>query len=173
MSGSKSKIKGSGFELKIAKDLSTLYSASFVRCTSSGAYIGGANIFRKDKLSTNQTKSFKGDIVPPDDWKFFNAECKFYADFRFHLLLTGEQKVLDGWIEQSKTVADKSDVNIVFMKFNRIGMYVAVESHPLWKFDNQCVYNSAKHGVWHVVSYDEFFKNNSAQLRQLCVQGFT
>ena len=26
---------------------------------------------------------FKGDIIPPDNWRYFNCECKFYKDFKF------------------------------------------------------------------------------------------
>jgi signal transduction histidine kinase len=77
---SKSKNKGSSFEREIATFLSNLYSESFVRIPNSGAYIGGANTHRKNRLSENQIKSFKGDIVPPDSWVYFNAEAKNYAD---------------------------------------------------------------------------------------------
>ena len=83
---SKSKTKGSSFEREVAKELSDLYNESFVRTPSSGAYIGGSNVARKEVLSEGQIQSFRGDIIPPDDWKYFNVECKSYADFPFHQL---------------------------------------------------------------------------------------
>ena len=43
-------------------------------------------------MSDGQVMAFKGDIIPPDDWKFFNCECKFYKDFIFHQLFN-ESKV--------------------------------------------------------------------------------
>jgi len=69
---SKSKIKGSAFEREMAKFLSEKYDESFVRVPNSGAYIGGKNQKRTDVLSEGQIRAFKGDIIPPDDWIYFN-----------------------------------------------------------------------------------------------------
>jgi hypothetical protein len=160
MSGSKSKNKGNSFERELATFLSNLYGESFVRASHSGAYIGGKNTYRKQYLSENQVKSFKGDIIPPDDWSKFNAEAKSYADFSFHLLLTGEHKVLDSWLEQLTDVADPNDLNILFMKFNRIGRYVAVECKLTWVADNFFFYGNKKYGDWYIIEFDTFFKNN-------------
>ena len=60
---------------------------SFVRVPNSGAYIGGSNFHRATNLSEGQVRGFKGDIIPPDNWKYFNCECKSYADFPFHHFL--------------------------------------------------------------------------------------
>ena len=107
---SKSKTKGSSFEREVAKDLSELYEDSFVRTPSSGAYVGGTNVIRKERLSEGQIQSFRGDIIPPDDWKYFNVECKSYADFPFHqLLYQGDVRLLDEWIEQLLDVAEDND----------------------------------------------------------------
>ena len=95
---SKSKNKGSGYEREMAKFLSELYDGSFVRVPGSGAYIGGKNQVRTVVLSEGQVRSFKGDIVPPDDWKYFNSECKFYADFPFHQLFSdGHIPILESY----------------------------------------------------------------------------
>ena len=51
---SKSKTKGSSFEREVAKDLSELYEDSFVRTPSTGAYVGGTNVIRKERLSEGQ-----------------------------------------------------------------------------------------------------------------------
>jgi len=99
------KAKGSSFEREVAKFLSDIYKESFIRAPGSGAYVGGKNQSRKEYLHEGQIRSFKGDIVPGESFTRFNAECKSYADFPFHLVLTGECKVLDSWIEQLMTVS--------------------------------------------------------------------
>jgi len=161
MSGSKSKNKGNAFEREVANFLSKTYNASFVRAAHSGAFIGGTNNHRKEYLSENQVKSFKGDIIPPDDWKHFNAEAKSYADFPFHLVLTGECKQLDSWLAQLLDVEDTDDLNILFMKFNRKGQYVAVQGKLTWKADNCLLYSSPTHGDWVIMEHSSFFQNNA------------
>lgn len=157
---SKSKTKGSSFEREAAKYLSELYQESFVRVPNSGAYIGGSNTHRKQNLSENQIKSFKGDIIPPDTWTKFNAEAKSYADFPFHQLLTGNCKVFDTWIEQLMAVADEGDCNILLTKFNRKGRYVAVQAKYTWVTDYFVYYSSTKVGDWVFIEFDTFFENN-------------
>lgn len=168
---SKSKIKGSGFEREVAKYLSETYGGSFIRNNSgSGAYIGGANAERKATLSEAQIRHSKGDIVPPEDWRYFNAEAKFYADLSFHQLLESCPQ-LDIWLNQLMTVADPHDVNILFMKFNRKGKYVAVQadSHA---WDSTCShvrYKNFKHGDWLIYTFETFFKLNRDQLKAHCI----
>ena len=114
---SKSKTKGSSFERETANKLSTLYNESFIRTPSSGAYVGGSNVIRKEYLSDGQIQSFRGDIIPPDDWKYFNVECKSYADFPFHqLLLSDDIRLLDEWTGQLLEVAEENDLNLLILK---------------------------------------------------------
>jgi hypothetical protein len=89
-----------------------------------------------------------------------NIECKFYADFPFHLLLTGDCKVIDAWLDQLMDVADTNDVNLLFMKFNRKGKYVCVQSKLTWISDNFIYYTSKKYGDWMIFEFDSFFKHN-------------
>jgi hypothetical protein len=154
------KAKGSGFEREIAKFLSDTYNESFIRAPGSGAYVGGKNQSRTEFLHEGQIRSFKGDIVPGQSFSKMNIECKFYADFPFHLLLTGDCKVLDGWLEQLMDVADPDDVNILFMKFNRKGKYICLQSKLTWISDNFTYYTSKKHGDWMIFEFDSFFKYN-------------
>ena len=154
------KNKGSGFEREIAKYLSEKYGESFIRAPGSGAYVGGKNQVRKEVLHEGQIRSFKGDVVPGQSFKRMNIECKFYADFPFHLLLTGECKVIDAWLDQLMDVADTNDVNLLFMKFNRKGKYVCVQSKLTWISDNFIYYTSKKHGDWMIFEFDSFFKHN-------------
>ena len=159
------KAKGSGFEREIAKYLSEKYSESFIRAPGSGAYIGGKNQSRTQILHEGQIRSFKGDIVPGQTFTKMNVECKFYADFPFHLLLTGDCKVLDAWLDQLMDVADPNDVNLLFMKFNRKGRYVCVQSKLTWVSDNFVYYTSKKHGDWTIFEFDSFFDLNTEILK--------
>ena len=159
------KAKGSGFEREIAKYLSEKYGESFIRAPGSGAYIGGKNQSRTQILHEGQIRSFKGDIVPGQTFTKMNVECKFYADFPFHLLLSGECKVIDAWLEQLMDVADPNDCNILFMKFNRKGRYVAVQSKLTWVTDNFLYYTSPKNGDWIITEFDSFFSHNSKLLK--------
>lgn len=164
---SKSKIKGSGFEREVAKYLSETYGGSFIRNNSgSGAYVGGANAVRKATLSEAQIRHSKGDIVPPEGWMRFNAEAKFYSDLSFHQLL-GTCPQLESWLDQLMAVSDKCDVNILFMKFNRKGKYVAVEvGENYWNSDCSHIrYISPKHAVWMIYDFDTFFKLNRDELK--------
>ena len=160
------KAKGSGFEREIAKYLTEKYNESFIRAPGSGAYVGGKNQKRTEFLHEGQIRSFKGDVVPGESFKKMNVECKFYADFPFHLILTGDCKVLDGWIAQLMDVADVDDINILFMKFNRKGRYVCVQSKLTWVTDNFMYYTSKKFGDWIIMEHSTFFKNNSELLKK-------
>ena len=164
------KQKGNTYEREIAKTLSDLYSASFVRAAHSGAFIGGSNAYRKSVLSEGQIKSFKGDIIPPDEWKHFNCECKSYADFGFHQLFSPEgSKVLDGWIDQMMSVAEPGDCNILFMKFNRKGQYIAVLENEDWHLQNYVRYGS-RYGSFIITELTSFLTLNSNILKAYCTK---
>jgi hypothetical protein len=159
------KAKGSSFEREIATFLSKLYNESFIRAPGSGAYVGGKNQSRKQFLHEGQIRNFKGDIVPGQTFVTFNAECKSYADFPFHLMLTGNCRQLDTWIDQLMAVAEDNDCSILLMKFNRKGRYVAVQSKYTWVADNFMLYTSSNHGDWIFVEFDHFFKLNKDLLK--------
>ena len=162
------KAKGSGWERDIAKFLSSLYNEHFLRAPSSGAYIGGINIVRKQQLSEAQARNFKGDIVPGDSFPKMNAEAKFYADFSFNLLFTGQNKQLDSWIEQAIVVADPTDFTILFLKFNRKGSYVVVKPNKAFTLQNHFTYNSPTVGDWIMMDLELFFKLNADKVKKLC-----
>jgi hypothetical protein len=159
------KQKGSSFEREVANYLSELYNESFIRAPGSGAYIGGKNKNRTQILHEGQIRSFKGDIVPGQNFPKFNAECKSYADFPFHLVLAGNCKVLDGWLDQMMAVSEENDLNILFMKFNRKGKFVVVQSKLTWVTDQFLYYTSSNHGDWIIIEFDHFFKLNRDLLK--------
>lgn len=163
---SKSKNKGNSFEREVATFLSELYNDSFVRVPNSGAYVGGSNNSRKQFLNEGQAKSFKGDIIAPDAWKKFNAECKSYADFPFHLVLTGKCKQLDTWLEQLMSVAEPEDINILFIKVTRKGRFICVQSKLTWITDQFLYYTSEKFNDWLIIDFDHFFNHNKDLLKR-------
>ena len=172
---SKSKAKGSSYERELAKFLSEKYNGSFVRVPNSGAYIGGSNFHRASNLSEGQVRGFKGDIIPPDNWKYFNCECKSYADFPFHHFLYNKKiPLLEGWVNQTMDIAENGDVNILFMNFNRKGTYVAFQEHLIgkgWRCPIHVKYNSEKYGTWIFLSTDEFWEYNTERFEYHCVSG--
>ena len=162
------KQKGSSFEREVATYLSSTYNESFIRAPGSGAYVGGKNKVRTQILHEGQIRSFKGDIVPGQSFPKLNAECKSYADFPFHLVLTGDCKVLDAWLDQMMDVSEENDVNILFMKFNRKGRFVCVQTSLTWVTDQFLYYTSKKHNDWIIVEFEHFFNHNKDLLKGYC-----
>jgi hypothetical protein len=130
--------------------------------------VGGKNQARKQILHEGQIRSFKGDIVPGQSFPKLNAECKFYADFPFHLIYSSECKQLDSWLDQLLDVEDEGDCNVLFMKFNRIGQYIAVQPKLTWRMDSYTFYASKKYGDWLITSKDSFFNDNKDFFKLYC-----
>ena len=125
MTGSKSKTKGKSYERDIANFLSDLYKESFTRVPHSGAYIGGQNFSRIDKLSENQTRGFKGDIIPPDTFQLLVIEAKNYGEFQWHNLALGKEvKLLDQFISQAQESCEDKDKWLLCVKISRQGEFV-------------------------------------------------
>jgi hypothetical protein len=169
---SKGKSKGNGWEREVADFLSELYGESFVRVPNSGAFIGGKNSHRKGNLSEQQIRSFKGDIIPGPSFPHLNLEAKFYKDFAFHQVLAGSCKQLDDWINQILTTCDETDINILAMKFNRKGSFIAYEiKHiPILNLGpNYIQYYNHKHthGTWIIQEFNNFWQLNSTQIKNL------
>ena len=60
---SAAKQKGNAWERDVAKDLSETFNENFIRVPNSGAYTGGANVFRIDQLTEQQKRMMDGDII--------------------------------------------------------------------------------------------------------------
>ena len=164
------KAKGNAWENTVARHLTELYGETFIRVPHSGAYIGGSNQKRKEVLHEGQIRSFKGDIIPGQSFPRFNCECKSYKDFPFHQLFQGTCKTLDTWIQQCMEVADEGDFNILFLKFNRKGTFVAVHAQPnTWlMFTRHFNYTSGLNGHWIIMDYDLFWELNADTVKELC-----
>ena len=160
------KAKGSGFEREVAKFLTDTYGESFIRAPGSGAYVGGKNQVRKEVLHEGQIRSFKGDVVPGQSFGNMNIECKFYADFPFNLVLAGNCKVLDAWLDQLMSVSEPQDLNLLFMKFNRKGKFMCVQSKLTWITDQFLYYTSKNHNDWLITEYEHFWKLNKELIKK-------
>ena len=166
----KSKQKGKSFEREVAHFLSDLYHDSFTRVPDSGAYTGGKNSFRKDHLTEGQIRAHKGDIIPPDEWKYLNIECKSYSSFPFHQLFSNTTiPLLESWIEQTLEAADKGDCNVLIMKFNRIGKYLAFQSTSNFKTLRHVDYTDKNKNTWRFTSYNDFFTLNKTEFQHSCL----
>lgn len=169
---SKSKTKGKTFEREVCKYLSLLYDSSFTRVFDSGAFIGGSNSYRKQALSENQIRSRKGDIIPPDEWIMFNAECKSYAEFPFHQLLSNKPiALLETWVEQALEPADESDCTVIFMKFNRKGKFIAFDPSDGFSSNRHIDYTALNGTVWRITDFEEFFALNKEKFENRCISG--
>lgn len=166
---SPSKAKGNSWERSVADDLTAIYGEKFIRAPGSGAYVGGKNNHRKQFLHEGQIRNFKGDIVPGQSFPRLNAECKSYKDFPFHQLWQGSVRILETWLDQLMEASDPGDFNILLMKFNRKGRWVAVETrHNDILVSRSFNYGSVNHGHWHIVDYDQFWDVNSQTVKTLC-----
>lgn len=161
---SKSKSKGNSWELEVSKFLTNIYSSTFLRVPSSGAFVGGKNSVRKDTLDQGQLQSKKGDIHPPQEWTHFNCECKSYADFPFHQLWLGDVKVLDGWIQQQHEVEDAGDLNLILIKISRKDKWVMYQENLGFVSDRAIHYKG-----WYFTSWDDFWvkQTNIILVKQL------
>lgn len=161
---SKQKIKGSTLERDIAKDLTVRYKDNFTRTIGSGAYTGGKNTVRKETLTENQIRHHKGDITPPDSFFRMNMECKSYKAFTFHLLFTEKCGQMDEWIGQTLEAADEGDINIIVMKFDRIGKYVCIQHYNGLDTSKGLHYRDD----WYFFEYNTFFELNEESFKYAC-----
>lgn len=160
--GAKSKRKGNAGELALCKIMSEIFSGSFVRVPNSGAMVGGKNLHRRQTMSKNQDRTFRGDIIPPDHLPRLIIEAKSYAAFRFHQLLQpGPCPLLDDWINQTTEIIDPDDQWFVAFKISRVGWYVAMPEDACqdYTFDNYCRYNGPS-GQMRVTDMLSFFRAN-------------
>lgn len=145
---SKSKTKGNAWELEVSKFLTETFNETFIRIPSSGAFVGGKNSSRKDMLGEAQLQSKKGDIHPPQTWKYWNIECKNYADFPFHQLWYADVKILDAWIQQQKDVEDQGDLNLILIKITRKEKWVLFPAALEFQTDRFMLYKGWKFTHW-------------------------
>jgi hypothetical protein len=162
----KGKSKGNSGELKIAKFLTELYEAKFMRVPNSGAAIGGANNVRKQSMDATQISYFKSDIIPPSNMRKLVLESKFHRQFPFHKLAVDEPiRQLDAWIQQTLDTVDEGDLWFVIVRINNKGSFALFDAThaPQFEFGNHARYSNY---VW--VDFESFFTRNKQRIAELC-----
>lgn len=165
----KQKAKGNGAERELSKFLTVTFGGNFMRVPNSGAYVGGANAFRRSTMTTNQLSLTKGDIIPPEFMPKLVLESKFYADFPFHALMTtGNVPQLDKWIEQTIDCVEDGDLWFVAFKINRRGWFTCFLGDLRDKFEigNHALYSDGKKS-YVVTELMPFFTTNKAVILDL------
>ena len=157
---STAKQKGNAWEREVAKDLSETFNENFIRVPNSGAYTGGANFHRLDRLTEDQKRMMDADIMVPPCMSKFKIECKSYKTFEYHQLFT-DNKTLNKWIEQ----AESGTYWFLVIKVTRKGSYILfpVELSHYFRFNNFLRYTNK----YIIISYTDFWKNNASTIREL------
>ena len=157
---SAAKQKGNAWERDVAKDLSETFNENFIRVPNSGAYTGGANVFRIDQLTEQQKRMMDGDIMVPPCLSRYKIECKNYKAFDFHQLFN-ENKTLDKWIKQ----AEFGLLWFLVIKVTRKGSFILFrkEISKHFSFKNYLSYKDK----YVITDYKEFWQENADAIRRL------
>lgn len=156
------KNKGNTGERKIADFLTNLYGQKFMRVPNSGAFLGGANRFRKAQLDEGQISTFKADLIPPSNMRKLVIESKFYKEFPFHNLIKNTDiPLLDKWIAQAIDSADDGDFWVVVFRINHKGSFAVFDqSHlPGFHVSDHCRYKTNI-----VTDFERFFTDNKDRI---------
>ncbi len=154
----KGKSKGNAGERKVADFLTGLYGQKFMRVPNSGAFLGGANAFRKAALDEGQIATFKADLIPPSNMRKLVIESKFYKEFPFHnLIKNADIPILDKWIKQARDSADEGDFWVVVFRINHKGSFAAFDRSLAGGFSlkNHAFYNDTV-----ITDFETFFTDN-------------
>ena len=157
---SAAKQKGNSWEREVAKNLSEIFNENFLRVPNSGAYTGGANVFRVSDLTEAQRRMMDGDIIVPPCMSNFKIECKNYGEFCFHQLFD-TNKTLDKWITQ----AESGILWFLLIKVTRKGSFVVFskELQSVFSYENYLHYKDK----YIITSYNNFWNINADTIRQL------
>ena len=157
---STAKQKGNAWERDVAKDLSETFNENFIRVPNSGAYTGGANVFRIDQLTEQQKRMMDGDIMVPPCLSRYKIECKNYKAFDFHQLFN-VNKTLDKWIKQ----AEFGLLWFLVIKVTRKGSFILFrkEISKHFSYKNYLSYKDK----YVITDYKEFWQKNADAIRRL------
>ena len=157
---SAAKQKGNAWERDVAKDLSETFNENFIRVPNSGAYTGGANVFRIDQLTEQQKRMMDGYIMVPPCLSRYKIECKNYKAFDFHQLFN-ENKTLDKWIKQ----AEFGLLWFLVIKVTRKGSFILFrkEISKHFSYKNYLSYKDK----YVITDYKEFLQENADAIRRL------
>lgn len=159
------KNKGNTGERLIAEYLTNLYGSKFIRVPNSGAFLGGANSFRKAQLDEGQIATFKADLIPPSNMRKLVIESKFYGDFPFHNLLKSQPiPLLDKWIKQAQDSADADDFWVVVFRINRKGSFAVFDESLRSLF---LLGDHTRYQKYVITDFEKFFSDNKDKIFEL------
>lgn len=165
MSGRASKNKGKAGERELCRILEKYLGGNFERISYSGAFIGGQNFVRKERMTEAQIKASKADIFAPDHLSKLVVESKFYKEFPYHRLVMGESVlILDEWISDLEHDCDEEDFGILCVKVNRKGWFICFNRKFEEKFS---LSDFTTYKGYIVVGLDLFMKKNKNQVIKL------
>ena len=159
----KNKNKGKSYERAICKHLSKVFGLNFERIPNSGAFTGGKNFFRSEKLSAEQLLLTDGDLIVPSELAHLKFECKNHKDLSFPSFFVGSAK-LDEWIKQSKG-GNRLAWFLIF-HVNNVGDFIIFDKrwegvfklkHNWMQYDNAYIITTTK----------DFFEDNKEILLNL------
>lgn len=163
---SKSKAKGNSAERMICVKLGEVLGGAWIRVPNSGAFLGGANQFRKNAMDQGQIQSFRGDIIPPSQFPKIVIESKFYKDFPFHRLLVNEPiPLLDDWLKQNLDICEEGDFPVLIFRINRRGSTIAVRETDIegWTIQNYAKY-TYNNQVFIITEFEQFLAANKERI---------
>ena len=160
---SSSKSKGNRGEREVAAKLSKLFNLNFERVPNSGAFTGGKNSVRINRLTKSQQLLTEGDLIVPDELYGMTVECKTYKKFSWNQLYSS-CKQLDDWIAQASNT-DK--VWFLTFKINYCDTCVVFSQQYFEEFNIPDSFHIYKTN-YIICEFDSFFKKNVTNVLQLC-----
>lgn len=160
---SKAKTKGNSFERIVAEKFCKAYDDNFIRVPNSGAFTGGANLHRVDKMTAQQRRVFQGDIIPPEKLSSLKLECKSYKTIAWHQIVQGSCKQLDGWIAQA---TDDKLVWLLLFKINRGGIFMCWDPSVVTLRNEHFI----QYQKYRIADFDQLFSDpkNVDKIQQAC-----
>jgi hypothetical protein len=159
----KQKNKGKSYERAICKHLSSVFGLNFERIPNSGAFTGGKNFYRSDKLSAEQLLLTDGDLIVPSELSHLVFECKNHKVLSFPSFFTGSAK-LDEWITQAKS--SKRLCWFLVFHVNNTGEFIIFDSKFFNTFKlshNYMLYDKS----YIITTIKDFFEDNKDILLNL------
>ena len=160
---SASKSKGNRGEREVADKLTEYFGLNFERVPNSGAFVGGKNASRIDRLTKSQQLLTEGDLIVPEELYNMKIECKSYKKFSWFQLFSSS-KQLDDWISQAE---DTKKLWFLTFKISYCGTCVVFSSDRFEDFKIPNSFNLYKE-KYIICEFHDFFKNNTKNILQVC-----
>jgi hypothetical protein len=165
---SKGKAKGNSWERELSRLLEESFKLPFQRVPNSGAFLGGANSFRRANLDSKQERIMTGDLIVPEQLNHISFECKFYKSFDYHLLYQ-RNKQFEGWVDQAIDGCNTDQIWFLCIKANRRLPIIAFSSPYFLEYlssHNYATYNYRDQLIY-ITDLKDFIPSNKDLLLSL------